>query len=349
MSAMHVLAGAANDVDSWVADHWGRWFRGGQTRFAYRCILKGARQGRITAFYFTETSRAPVLVVKIAGNVGDRVPARNEFDALRRVRSSLPPRAVDLAPEALGLLHEGGSYAAVAMKAVAGKRMTLPVLARRSPSIFERRATLAYLKTAAEVSRQLETLVSGVPQPRSLGALSDQLAAFRSLGSVSRAAQEGLSELERHLAASTSRYTPSWQHGDVAPGNLLLGPSGAHLVDWEAARPDHAPWFDVTYSWLTLARLTQRQGGDWSAGRALAHLYSENGWLGERLAQQTQQAWPHELPRRWAATLVAVDLAMTYGEAGVAVWSPYIEALLTDDTVREHCHWMVPSRLDLSP
>lgn len=330
-----------------MADHWGRWVQGGQTSFAYRCLLKGTRKNRITGFYFAETSRTPVLVVKIAGNVGDRVPARDEFEALHRVRSSLPPRTAHLVPEPRGL-HEGESYAAVAMRAVAGKRLTLPVLTRRSASAFERRSTLAYLRTAEEVSRHLGSLLSGGSESRPLGVFSDQLAAFRSLGSVSTSAQERLSELERSLDACPSRYTPSWQHGDVAPGNLLLGRSGARLVDWEAARPDHPPWFDVTYSWLTLARLVQRQGGDWSARRALTHLYKENGWLGGHLARQTQQAWPHELPRGWAATLVAVDLATMYGDAGVAVWSPYIEALLTDDTVRAQCRWMVPSRLDLA-
>lgn len=345
VDSVEALSGAATEVDSWVSAHWASWSQG-RRGLTYRCALKGTRQDRMTLFYFARESRSPDLVVKIAGDVGERVPAQAEFRALTQVRSALRLDAFDLAPEALGL-HRGQRYSAVALTPVPGRRIALPLLTRRSPSVLERRATLAYFRMADTVSRQLGTSLSSSLQARPLGALSDQLASFRSLGSVSDQARERLSALEQRVATATGQYTPSWQHGDVAPGNLLVSRSGPRLIDWEAAGPHHQPWFDAAYSWLTIARLTQRQGSDWSASRALAHLHGEEGWLGRRLARETQRGWDHELPHRWAATFVAVELALTYGQAGQAAWSPYVEAMLTDDSVRSRCTWMVPSPADL--
>ena len=346
VSGASIPVGTMTDVDAWVADHWGRWLSDGTAAPATSCLLKGQRQQRVTVFYFAGAARRPAVVVKVAAHATWGSPARREFEALQAVRSAASPSLADAVPMPLGL-YERGAVAAVAMEAVPGNRYDLPDLTRAHTSRFAQRAVRRYLAAAATVSADLaETAATGTSQP--VATLASRVSTYRAQAPLSPAADGRLAGFIQTLAATDGRYVPAWQHGDVAPGNLLLTRDGPRLIDWEAAHPEHLPWFDRAYSWLSLARLTHRRAGSWSCARALVHLFDLRGSLGADLSRGTQERWDHPIPPRWAMALTAIELALTYGEPGVEVWTPYLEALLCDEDVRDACAWLVPAEADLA-
>jgi hypothetical protein len=71
-------------------------------------------------------------------------------------------------------------------------------------------------------------------------------------------------------------------HGDVSMWNLVVGPQGLTLVDWEAARPHLLPGFDAEYA---LVDATAAAAG--YADRVAAFARSDVRGLRERIAATT--------------------------------------------------------------
>jgi hypothetical protein len=121
----------------------------------------------------------------------------------------------------------------------------------------------------------------------------------------------------------------SWQHGDLAPGNVLLSRSGAQLIDWEHASPAHYPWHDAAYLALVLSLIAAYQTGS-SVSVAFDALYREDSWGGKLVRERIAEYWDSAAPIGKAITITAVDVAIRRPRN--PAWSDLARHLLSQDT-----------------
>jgi hypothetical protein len=118
-------------------------------------------------------------------------------------------------------------------------------------------------------------------------------------------------------------------HGDLAPWNLLRTEAGWMVVDWEDARDDAPPFFDV-FHYLVQAHALL---GHPSRKQLLRGLSTGDGWVGSALrAYGTAARVPpfkavDFFPQYLRATVVALDARTRDGRRGIAARRSLLAAL----------------------
>jgi hypothetical protein len=103
-----------------------------------------------------------------------------------------------------------------------------------------------------------------------IGALTHRRAQRSNIEALERLTDDLCSSLEGRVTVL------SWIHGDYWPGNILTGGNGQvnGIVDWEFARPDDLPCFDVAT--LILHARTESRGQ--YLGRVVRDLLASSAW-----------------------------------------------------------------------
>jgi aminoglycoside phosphotransferase (APT) family kinase protein len=177
-------------------------------------------------------------------------------------------------------------------------------------------------KDLAEVVDRFSGLASQ-PAP-----VSDRLASFR-------AAMDG----------SGVKWSTSWQHADLAVGNVLLHRGELRLLDWEHASGESQPWFDLAQAPGATARLAKRQSGAESSREAAMTTLGGSKWAGEVLRTEMERVWDNRMPLGWAVALASMATAIRQVEdarMGAEDWTEFSVALISDDELRRELPWMVP-------
>jgi hypothetical protein len=122
-------------------------------------------------------------------------------------------------------------------------------------------------------------------------------------------------------------------HGDLAPWNLLRTEAGWMVVDWEDARDDAAPFFDVFHYLVQAHALLGHPSGK----QLLRGLSAGDGWVGSALRAYGTAARVPPLkavdlfPQYLQATVVALDARTRDGRRGIAARRSLLAALAAGD------------------
>lgn len=153
---------------------------------------------------FSPGDTAPRAVLKVPREPRWNEKTEAEQSLLAHLRGRLDPAVGSALPEPRGI-HRAGGLAVATESYAAGRPL---VLSFRSP-------------------------------PRDLFDAADWLAAFHQQTEIRRAEQPGLSGPRAGELAGVP-LPLVWQHRDFTPWNVLRGPSGLRVIDWEGAQPGPA-------------------------------------------------------------------------------------------------------------
>lgn len=181
-------------------------------------------------------SGKPALVAKVPRRPGDSSGVRTEEAILRRLANA--ESAVQGVPQIVGLLEEDG-YAVLVETALDGP----PLDPRRVKEHFDD-AVQAGVQFVRRLPPSDSNLTGSAWLTCAIEAPLQRLAAA-SGGTVSRDLVEATLALLRPLAGSGFR--PVYQHGDLSHPNLLWGPDGLQVMDWERANPIGLPGADLVF------------------------------------------------------------------------------------------------------
>jgi len=127
----------------------------------------------------------------------------------------------------------------------------------------------------------------------------------------------------------------AWAHGDVAPWNLVHGPQGWVLLDWEDARSDAPPFYDLFHFIVQSHALLRRP-----RTRAILEGLSGRGWIGEAIdayasgAGVDRRAAREHLTVYLRASLASLDPAERNGQAGIEARQHLLERLAESSPAR---------------
>lgn len=348
------LAGTSygsDGVNTSIVSHIRSWLRasypdlhGGEQLGPVRLsVLVGRRPGRSTLMVFRGRERWPSIVVKLATTEEGARHLPREARVLDLAERELEGFLDHPPPRHLDLLEEP-ELTALAITAVRGRRASLPDLTPAVPRWGDKRRLQSHLEGVRDWSRSLSKAGRSNRQPRDGQFIATRIQRFALLGDLAPELRERLEEFAHALQASNAQWTPLWQHGDVASGNVLWHRRRVRLVDWEAASPTHDPWRDDAYLILSLARAAQRTMRTSSIGAALVGALSSRSWAGRILASSYREYWPHPIPIGWAVLATTIEHAMEEEEhrAASAVWRGFAIDLVSSDQLRSRCDWLVP-------
>lgn len=186
-------------------------------------------------------SGRPQLVGKVVRAPGDPSSLGREVEVLEAVRARMSPASRDSLPEPVALDWFEG-HRLMVQRAVEGHVITHGD-ARRRPGLWWRRVDdwLATLPHETALVRDA-TWFSGY--------LGDQVRLARqtldAVDALTPALDEGLEATVEHarvLAATVPHLVA--EHGDLSHPNLVWGPRGIAVVDWETATPLGLPGVDA--------------------------------------------------------------------------------------------------------
>ena len=168
------------------------------------------------------------------------------------------------------------------------------------PKLLGRRERLAavsldsYLVASLTIARDLARAT-----------VSDQHTADDSLDEFSRLhGAHGLDRLRDHTQSARC-----WQHGDPAPGNVLITRAGVRLIDWEHASREHYPWHDRAYQALVLSLVAANQTGI-GVTEAFDAMYCDSSWAGNVVRDRVREYWDAPVPMSEALAITAIDVAI---------------------------------------
>jgi Phosphotransferase enzyme family len=142
---------------------------------------------------------------------------------------------------------------------------------------------------------------------------------------------EACGELFRRTASREG--SKGGAHGDLAPWNLLRTEAGWMIVDWEDARDDAPPFFDVFHYLVQAHALLGHPSGK----QLLKGLSTGDGWVGSALrAYGTAARVPpfkavDLFPQYLQATVVALDARRRDGRRGIVARRSLLAALAAGD------------------
>lgn len=306
-------------------------------------VLMGTRPGRLTLVVFRRRERLPNLVVKLTTNENATHLTR-EARVLDLAQSELGRLVNQPLPRQLGFIQEP-QLAALAITALRGHRAKLPDLTMSEARRNDRRRLQSHVDMVRDWSRSLREAGISDQLPRDGQFVAGRIERFIVLGKVGPKASDRLERLAEAMRASGVRWSPCWQHGDVAPGNVLWHRRRIRLVDWEAASPSHEPWRDDAYLILSLARVAQRAMGAASVSAAFQGPLASRSWAGRILASSYREEWPHPIPIGWAVIATVIEHALEREESDTttATWRDLAVDLLCDDQFRATCNWLTPN------
>jgi aminoglycoside phosphotransferase (APT) family kinase protein len=321
----------------WVGRSWTAWF-GDSPGPLHTGLLAGgpAHRARVSVFVFNRSERNPRIFVKVALSAREGRYVAEEFGAVQTLASH-GGEVASLVPMPLGTTAEG-DWLAAAYEVVPGRRLVVPQLNRRIGPIG-RRELSRFWDEAAHVGVGLAA--AGTAANRDESALGGIVDKFRSGVEIESRARADVDAFRFALERERVRWTPTWQHGDVAVGNVLVHRGKLRLVDWEAARSDYEPWFDLATAPVAAVILARRQTGQ-SVTEAATTVLSEDGWVGSTLATTVRRNWIWDLPIGWAVALVSMRMANRRMAEDRAMPSDYVDlalALITDRSLRTKTEW----------
>jgi hypothetical protein len=301
-----------------------------------------AHRTRAAVFVFDGHRRRPSVVMKIAFTDLESGFLRHEHEALAELRPKLPETMRRSIPRALGLTEIEGNTV-LSMEALAGKRLLVPNLTSAGGSV-PRQLIGGFFRRAFEWSQDL---ASATIRDEELGGtdLADVVDRFSGLASQPSPVADRLASFRSAVGSSGIRWSPSWQHADLAVGNVLIHRGELRLLDWEHASASSQPWFDLAQSPGATARLAKRQSGAESSREAALRALGRSRWAGEVLRTEMERIWDNRMPLGWAVALASMATATRQVEEarmGAEDWTEFTIALFSDDDLRRELPWMVP-------
>ena len=321
----------------WLARSWVDWF-GDVPGELHTGFLAGgpAHRSRVSAFVFNRSEREPRLFVKVALSARESRYVRDEFRAVEALTGH-SSEVSKLPPSPLGVMADEG-WLAAAYEVVPGRRLLVPQLHGRIGPIG-RRELSRFWNGAARVGTDLAAVENGAH--RDERALGEVVAEFGRLYDVAGREAAHLRAFRARLERERVRWNPSWQHGDVAVGNVLIDNGELRLVDWEAASPDYEPWFDLATAPVAAAILASRQTGC-PVMEAVTSVLPEESWVGRNLTSTMRRYWRWEIPIGWAVALTCMRMAIRRSAQGRTMASDYgtlAMSLIADRSVFARVEW----------
>lgn len=327
-------------MNRWVDDNRRTWLPPDITLQQPPLIIFGQRGARATLAYFADTGSKPALIVKVCGRSQDRDPARSEYEALSAVEETTGLLGGRLHPRPFGCLTTPG-FSAVSMEALDGRRLELVGLSRPGSRWLSRRRFSSYVSDTRRIVRTMASHDDGDARRDGLR-LATAGRRLLEADVLRIKTQDLLEEQVARLEKSSAAWRPTWQHGDLAPGNILRTGQGLRLIDWEDARPDRFPWHDLCYVPLTVCRLIEREAVRWPPPRAVVHALATDRWSGAILRRALTDEWTFDLSIEDGLLTTLIDLTeRTLACGRVSLWAHYLDAILTDAEVRRRCAWLV--------
>jgi glycosyltransferase involved in cell wall biosynthesis/thiamine kinase-like enzyme len=284
------------------------------------------RRGLIAVFI--ENHSSPSAVVKVSLDQLGHSVLRREHQVLQQLSDAASPELAARLPRPLGC-HECGDVAAAAFTPLPGVLLVAhPTL---SGSFMARRTLHRYLDAVSSISRELSQVASG-DSPQGGELLSDTVDRFTYFADVPAAMVSRLDSLRTALDGAALQWTPVWQHGDLAHGNVLFHRGEARAVDWELAGDAYPPWFDEAYAILMLMIDHPAEVGETPAD-------------GRHLRRWLERSWRYDVPVGWALVLTAMQAwlrSIEIGRGGHQRWRQLGLALLGDEDLRRRSNWLVP-------
>lgn len=296
-------------VETHARNHWLEWT--GRPAQGLRCaILTSARHGhqRCTVL-LADRFRPFQVAVKVGWSESSRRGIHSEFQLLKAARAGLPARIAETLPAALDLVSTEGALALFA-SAVGGARPAIPDLLGPTDRIGKS-AVDRYLETTMAWSFDLARATrvdTGAPNP-----IADYPAQF-----------SDKVDADRLLALIPPER--AWQHGDPAPGNVLMTGRGVRLVDWEHASPVSLPWHDLAYMVPVMAIVAAGQRSIRPV-EAFDALFRAGSWCGEIIRRRLSEVWSHTIDVADAVVITALEVALARGHANPA-WHDLANHLL---------------------
>ncbi|MET0565127.1 MAG: phosphotransferase [Acidimicrobiia bacterium] len=301
-----------------------------------------AHRTRAAVFVFEGRRRRPTAVMKIAFTELEAGFLRHEHDALTEIRALLPGPMRPSVPQALGLAEIGGNTV-LTMEALAGRRLLVPDLNGSGGSLPRSLMGDFYRKSFAW-SNDLAVATSS--SERLDGShLAEVVDRYIVLAPLSAEAGGRLRSFRGALAESGVTWSTSWQHADLAVGNVLMHRGNLRLLDWEHASDRSQPWFDLAHSVGATSRLAKRQSGAASSRFAAMSALGRSGWAGPVLREELERSWDNRMPLGWVIALSSMATAIRQAEdarMGADDWTEFAAALVADDELRFELPWMVP-------
>ena len=330
-------------IRSWVEAQYPSWKDGDDLGPIRLAVLGGHRPGRATLMIFRGHERWPSIAVKLVTTPEDATHLSREARSLDLANRQLADLLALPPPQYLGLIREQ-QFAALAITAVPGRRANLPDLTKPKPTHRDVRALKSHVRAVRYWSHSLREATNPDQATRDGQHLADRIHRFIDLGDLSIDVVPRFQSLAVAMGRCPARWSPRWQHGDVASGNVLWRKGGIRLVDWEAASPAHDPWRDDAYLLLSLARAAQHETGAPSVAAALKTAFGSGRWAGQVAQSSYRETWAHPIPVGWAVMATTIEHALEGEECGTttAFWRDLAVDLLVDEELGEVCGWLVP-------
>jgi hypothetical protein len=330
-------------LTEYAEEQWGVWFERGHEQLAIAIGSGGpAHRTRAAVFVFDGHRRRPSVVMKIAFTKLEAGFLRYEHGALAELRPQLPVEMRRSMPRALGIAEIDGNTV-FSMEALPGKRLLVPNLGGAGGSL-PRKLLGDFYRKSFEWSHDLAIATSS--RRRLDGsALADIVDRYMRLAPESGPTADRLAGFRSAVEASGAEWSPSWQHADLAVGNVLIDRGELRLLDWEHASAESQPWFDLAQSPGATARLARRQTGAGSSREAAMRALGRQGWAGEVLRAEMERIWDDRMPLGWAVALASMATAIRQADdarMGAEDWTELTAALFADDELRSELPWMVP-------
>jgi len=298
-------------------DEWGAWFSGEPAPALTAAVLtRGRVSDRATVLLFPVHSPTARLAVKLAWSDAAIAALERESRALCTIERGFPGMPARV-PRHLTTASLPGGTALVAT-AVDGRRWRLGGYRRRiSPTASRTLARFGAVADATACGRS----ESGAEV--AVSTLTPVVEWALSMPGLPPSQQASFARLAHTLRACDESFTPRWQHGDLATGNILLGRRTLGLVDWEMASPDLPPWFDLCY--LVCA--------------AMLHSGTESGLPQQLIATVVASRWRTALPIPHAMGLTALQAARRAYTLGRCTHERWLDVAVRSLRTREPSRW----------
>ncbi len=332
-----------DELTGYARERWPDWF-GHSPESVGIAIGSGgpAHRTRAAVFVFEGKRTRPSVVMKIAFTDLEAGFLRHEHDALSDIRPLLPAPMRPTVPRALGVAEIEGNTV-LTMEALAGRRLLVPDLNGSGGSV-PRSLIGDFYRKSFEWSGDLAVATSS--EDRLDGSHLAEII-DRYIGLVTHSAEvEGrLRSFRDAVSTSGIAWSTSWQHADLAVGNVLMHRGELRLLDWEHASDRSQPWFDLAQSAGATARLAKRQSGADSSRAAAMTALGRSGWAGAVLRAEMERAWDNRMPLGWVIALSSMATAIRQADdtrMGAEDWTEFASALVADNELRSELPWMVP-------
>lgn len=332
-----------DELTRYARENWLSWFGHSPGSVGIAIGSGGpAHRTRAAVFVFEDRRIRPSVVMKIAFTELEAGFLRREHDALTEIRPLLPEPMRPTVPRALGLAEVEGNTV-LTMEALAGRRLLVPDLNGSGGSLPRALMGDFYRKSFSWSNDLAVATKSGESLDGSdLAAIVDR---FLALVIDSAEASGRLRSFRDAVAESGITWSTSWQHADLAVGNVLIHRGELRLLDWEHASDRSQPWFDLAQSVGATARLAKRQSGAGSSREAAMSALGRSGWAGAVLRAELERAWGNRIPLGWVIALSSMATAIRQADdtrMGAEDWTEFAAALVADKELRSELPWMVP-------